>query len=267
MADTPDTASTPLAGRARHVTWLGHSGALLEDGDTQIIVDPVLSKHVGHLVRWEEVVLRPGREPDAAIITHAHHDHLDLPTLKRSLAKGNPIYAPAGADRVLHRAGFPNVITVTAGDTFTVDDVVVTVTPADHDGRRLPLPSTHPTEAVGYVVGEGDRSVYVAGDTALFNAMRDIGPVDVAMLPVAGWWRTLGPGHLDVDAAVEAASMIKPRLAIPVHWGTYRPVGTAKTMDPIRSDPSREFIERVDEFVEGTTGVLLQPGETWSSGD
>ena len=74
---------------------------------------------------------------------------------------------------------------------------------ARHDGRRLGGPHA---ETLGYLV-RGGHSVYFAGDTELFAEMSDLArPLDVALLPVAGWGPTLGPGHMDpLDAARAAA--------------------------------------------------------------
>jgi L-ascorbate metabolism protein UlaG (beta-lactamase superfamily) len=74
---------------------------------------------------------------------------------------------------------------------------------------------------LGFVV-RGERSVYFAGDTDLFDEMADIGPVDLALLPVAGYSPKLGPGHLNAARAAKAAAMLQARVAVPIHWGTFR---------------------------------------------
>ena len=72
---------------------------------------------------------------------------------------------------------------------------------------------------------EGDgRRVYFAGDTDLFDGMADLAPVDVALLPIWGWGPTMGPGHMDPARAAQAAALLRARLAIPIHWGTYYPI-------------------------------------------
>ena len=81
------------------------------------------------------------------------------------------------------------------------------------------------TEAVGYLVS-GSSRVYFAGDTDLFDGMSALAPrLDVALLPVAGWGFRIPPGHLDPFRAAAALRLLRPRVAVPIHWGTYRPIG------------------------------------------
>ena len=105
------------------------------------------------------------------------------------------------------------------GDELTVGGVRIVVTMALHHGDRRPFgPSCTP---IGFRI-EGTARIYFAGDTDLFPAMADLADrVDVALLPVWGWGPRLGPGHLDPRRAAEAVRVIRPRMAIPVHWGTF----------------------------------------------
>ena len=93
------------------------------------------------------------------------------------------------------------------------------VVEADHDGRRRPGGARGP--ALGFVL-RGSRSVYFAGDTDLFAGMAEFAPLDVALLPVAGWGKKVGPGHLDPHRAAAALALLRPAVAVPIHWGTYR---------------------------------------------
>ena len=99
--------------------------------------------------------------------------------------------------------------------------VQVDAVEALHSGFRPPLGPTAP--AIGFVI-RGTRSVYFAGDTDMFPGMADLGPIDLALIPVWGWGPTLGRGlHLDPLRAAEALRLIRPRAAVPIHWGTYWP--------------------------------------------
>src|SRR6185312_7857481 len=78
--------------------------------------------------------------------------------------------------------------------------------------------------SLGYLV-RGTRTVYFAGDTDLFPGMADVaGELDLALLPVAGWGPKVGPGHLDPERAAEALTLLRPRVCVPIHWGTYSPL-------------------------------------------
>jgi len=84
--------------------------------------------------------------------------------------------------------------------------------------------------------------------------------LDVALLPVAGWGPTLGPGHMDPLDAARAAQLIAPRIAIPVHWGTLWPIGLARRR-PRLEDPPRLFAERVASLAPSVEVRILSPGE------
>lgn len=112
---------------------------------------------------------------------------------------------------------------------------------ASHDGRRHPL--ARPVASLGYLL-EGPPNVYFAGDTDLFPGMSALaGRVDVALLPVAGWGPRLPAGHMDPVRAADAVALIRPRLAVPIHWGTLRAWGAQRDLDP--TAPARGFADAV----------------------
>ena len=115
---------------------------------------------------------------------------------------------------------------------------------------------------VGYVV-EGPSRVYWAGDTALFDGMRDLATdLDVAVLPIWGWGPKLGPGHLDPEAAAKALAMLRPRFAVPVHWGTLAPLGAKRLWPWLFERPAREFVEWAGRLAPEVEVRVLEPGES-----
>jgi L-ascorbate metabolism protein UlaG (beta-lactamase superfamily) len=238
------------------VTYLGHATVLIEADGTRILTDPVLRGRVAHLRRIVPVAPVPRLGPaDVVLISHAHHDHLDPPTLRR-LAGRSSIVVPRGAARLARRAGFDEVREVEAGDRITVGAVELLATPAEHDGRRWPLVGSQ--RSLGYVI-EGRNRTYFAGDTDLFEGMRDLaGNLDLALLPVAGWGPRLPPGHLDPERAARAAALLRPRVAVPIHWGTYASPGPAVD-DP--AAPAREFARLTAAHAADVEVRLLRPGE------
>jgi L-ascorbate metabolism protein UlaG (beta-lactamase superfamily) len=90
--------------------------------------------------------------------------------------------------------------------------------------------------------------------------MADLGPVDVALLPVAGYSPKLGPGHLDARRAAQAAALIEPRVAVPIHWGTFHPLTQAR--GPWFTDPPAEFAAQVAELAPAVDVRVLSPGES-----
>lgn len=202
------------------LTWLGHATVLIELDGVRLLTDPVLRRSVLHLRRRQGVPTRATGRPDVVLVSHLHWDHFDLPSLAR-LSRATRIVAPLGARKLLARRGFERVDEVSEGSVVDAGPVRVRATYAEHDSGRGPWGVK--AAALGYVVS-GSGSVYFAGDTDLFPGMEGLHKgLDVALLPIAGWGPTLPPGHLDVDRAAEAARRLRPRVTIPIHWGTLRP--------------------------------------------
>jgi L-ascorbate metabolism protein UlaG (beta-lactamase superfamily) len=236
------------------LTWLGHSCAAIQIDDALVVTDPVLRSRIFHLRRKDTVDPAGLDGVDAILVSHIHHDHLDLPSLGR-LDRGAQVLVPAGAGGLLRRRGFRFVREVAPGDEVDLGAVRVRVTHAEHAaGFRV---GTGKTQPVGYVIA-GTRTVYFAGDTDLFQGMGALGRIDVALLPVAGWGPRLPAGHLDPAGAVGALELIEPRVAIPIHWGTYAP------WRPPRGDdaPAKAFAELAASIVPAVDVRVLRPGQS-----
>jgi L-ascorbate metabolism protein UlaG (beta-lactamase superfamily) len=245
----------------RRITYVGHATVLLELDGVRLLTDPVLRERVGHLRRQ---AAPPGREVaanlDAVLVSHLHHDHADLPSLRR-LDRDVPVLVPPGAGEFFERRGFSAVSELAPGESAHVGALTVTATEAMHPRKsRLERDS----EAVGFLLS-GSSRIYFAGDTDLFEGMRDLGrDLDVALLPIWGWGPSLGPGHLNPERAARAAAMLSPRVAIPIHWGTLYPLGLARLRpDPLRSPP-REFAAWMRALAPQTEVRVLAPGEATS---
>jgi L-ascorbate metabolism protein UlaG (beta-lactamase superfamily) len=90
------------------------------------------------------------------------------------------------------------------------------------------------------------------------------GGLDVALLPVWGWGPSLGAGHLDPERAARAAALLAPRIAIPIHWGTFFPLGLARLRSSLVQAPPREFARRAAELAPQVDVRVLSPGESTS---
>lgn len=242
------------------LTFVGHASTVIELDGIRLITDPVLRPRIGHLRRQVTAAdLGPGSRPDAILISHQHFDHLDLPSL-RQLGRDVRLIVAPGSGSLLRRKGFTRVEELSVGDSAAVGPVQVTAVPAEHDGRRWPFGERR--EAVGFLV-EGSRRVYFAGDTDIYDEMAiHLPDLDLALLPVWGWGHTLGPGHMDPETAARAAGLLRPRLAIPIHWGTLFPIGMARWSHHHLERPPLEFAERVGSYSPETEVRVLSPGES-----
>jgi len=244
------------------ITYVGHATALIELDGVRVLTDPVFRP------RLLTVIVRQHPEPDpgiaeridAVLISHLHHDHLDFASLRR-IGLEVPIVAPAGAGRVIRRRGFEQVIELGTGQATNVGGLEVRATAAIHDGRRHKVGPK--VDSAGYLLGSGARLVYFAGDTDLFDGMQDLaGDIDVALLPIAGWGPKVGSGHLDPRRAAAAAAMLRPRRAIPIHWGTLLRFDLGRRGDELLHAPARRFVAQLAERAPDVEAIVLEPGES-----
>jgi L-ascorbate metabolism protein UlaG (beta-lactamase superfamily) len=226
---------------------------LIEHGGVHLLTDPVLRGRVAHLRRHGAAPSVPGRV-DAVLLSHLHYDHLDLPSMNM-LPDDVRVLAPAGAGVLLRSAGVQQVEELLPGETAEVSGVRIEATPAEHDDRRRPLGAR--ATPLGFVV-RGRPSVYFAGDTDMFPGMADLAPIDAALLPVAGWGPALGPGHMDAEQAAEAAALLRPAVAVPIHWGTLHPRGRRRRA--WFHTPPHRFAARVAELAPEVDVRVLEPG-------
>jgi len=114
--------------------------------------------------------------------------------------------------------------------------------------------------ALGYLL-TGSVRVWFAGDTDLFDGMGGFGDdLDVALLPVAGWGPRVPRGHLDPERAAQALALLRPRVAVPIHWGTYRPAHRGPGARFLR-EPAEKFVREAASLAPEVDVRVLQPGE------
>ena len=176
-----------------NIFWLGHDGFRI-DGSRTVYFDP-----------WEAT----GPPANIILITHDHYDHCDPDTVKALAGPRTKIIAEAAAAAKLRESGLDNITVVEPGDEIEVLGVNIKVMPSYNIGKDF-----HPRAKnnLGFVVTMDGVSVYHAGDTDFIPEMNGL-KVQVALLPVSGTY------VMTADEAVRAALVIKPEVAIPMHYG------------------------------------------------
>jgi L-ascorbate metabolism protein UlaG (beta-lactamase superfamily) len=244
-------------------TYLGHATAEIKGDGTRVLTDPLLRASLYGLLRRRNAV--PDLELrglDAVLISHVHHDHLDLPSLRR-LSRQTPIVVPRGAAGLLAREGFTAIEEVAPGDSLRIGTLRVRATPAVHEAERR---GTVEPPSLGYVVSDDSAAVYFAGDTEVFDGMAEIADdLDLALLPIWGWGPRLGPGHMNPSEAASALDLLRPRRAVPIHWGTYTPAWAPRIWPWMSAVPAVEFIEHARRVRPDTDVTVLAPGESISA--
>jgi len=173
------------------ITWLGHASFKISAPEGVIYIDP-----------WR---LKDGEPADLILITHEHHDHFSADDVKKIRKANTTLVTTAAVAAQLQG----DVKTVKAGDTVEVKGVAIEVVPAYNLRKHF-----HPQSAggVGFILTAGGRRIYHAGDTDAIPEMANV-QADVALLPVGGKYT------MNASEAAQAANMIKPRMAVPMHWG------------------------------------------------
>ena len=208
------------------LTYVGQGTVLIEMDGLRILTDPVLKRWVGPLRRYGPLPDRSVYQGiDAVLISHLHLDHLDAASL-RLLPKSAVVIGPPLTGQTVHRVGFRTVVETRRGTKLHLGEVEVRAVHAKHTRRRWVLSPA--TEPLGFVL-QGSQTVYYAGDTGVFQGMEDLHQeIDIALLPIETWGVRPPEGrHLSPRSAAQALTLLKPRVAIPIHWGTFYLPGSA----------------------------------------
>jgi len=246
--------------KLRRLTYLGHSTLLIEMDGLRILTDPLLRARVTFLLRASPPVdPQLYQNIDLVLISHLHYDHLDIPSL-RLLGRQIKLVVPNGAAPVLRRAGFDNLVELRAGDIHSLNPVAIQAVFADHARSRGPFGAQ--ADCLGYLI-RGSASAYFPGDTRLFSGMANLADaLDLALIPVWGWGYAPGVKHMTPRQAAESLRLLRPRLAVPIHWGSYAPLGIAQFNPAFLRFPPHDFIMHARQSAPQVQTRILLPGES-----
>jgi L-ascorbate metabolism protein UlaG (beta-lactamase superfamily) len=272
-----ESAFRPMTGESRKpvlvsprelgVTFIGHSSFLVQIGGRTVLIDPVFAERLIALRRLRRPGVKIKDLPaiDLVMLSHAHMDHLNRPSLRRIVAHNTKVagrapiaVVPWGVEDLVDDLGFARVVTLEWWQTKSIGGLEIIMTPCKHWGARL-FKDTHRGFG-GYVIRGGGHTLYHSGDTAYFDGFSKIGSrlkPEVALLPIGAYRPDSYRGvHTCPEEALQAFLDLGARRMIPMHYGTFR----------LSQEPMEEPVERLmaaarQAGVAGSVCVLPE-GET-----
>ncbi|MBI2574473.1 MBL fold metallo-hydrolase [Candidatus Woesearchaeota archaeon] len=201
--------------------WLGHAGFRVS-GEKVIYVDPFQ--------------IQPGEKADIVLITHPHYDHCSIEDLRKIVKLDTVIVAPIDcqskiASAKLHYAEFKNV---SPGSSVSIYGCSIRAVPAYNTNKHF---HNKTDEWAGYVFEVNGKKLYHAGDTDFIQEMTGLASmgIDIALLPVGGTYT------MNAREAAQAVAMIRPKVAIPMHYGSI--VGSKEDAEVFRRTVAHAKVE------------------------
>ena len=178
------------------IKWLAHASFQIKTQSKSIYIDL-------------EKAADPKEEADIVLVTHSHYDHCDPEKINQVRGDNTVVIAPADCQKKIGG----EVRSLKPGEETTVDDVKIQAVHAYNVIRfRAPGRPFHPKDfGVGYIITVEGKTIYHAGDTDFISEMKELGAIDVALLPVGGTYT------MENEDGADAAIAINPKVAIPMH--------------------------------------------------
>ncbi len=242
--------------------WIGHATVLIRMGGQTILTDPVLSSRVGLSLgiatggplRLVAPALGLNQLPpiDVILLSHAHYDHLDRPTLAR-LPKSAQVITAGHTRDLVQDLGFSRVTELEWGQSHGVGGVMIRACEVRHWGARTFVDQQR--HACGYVLEADGRRVLFGGDSAFGRHFQQIGGVDLAVLGI-GAYNPWIMGHANPEQAWQMADDVRADFVLPMHHSTFR----------LSHEPTGEPIGRLQEAAgRGADRIIIREvGQSWS---
>lgn len=194
-----------------NIEWSGQSSFAFRN-DKTIYIDPFNVKDVG--------------KADIILITHEHYDHCSIADIQKIVKPDTIIITVPDCQSKLSNLKIANVTLVRPGDRLNVKGMQIEAVPAYNANKKF-----HPKENewVGFVIKINGKRIYHAGDTDYIPEMKNLTNIDIALVPIGGTY-TMTP-----EEAAKAVNDFKPKVAIPMHYGTVSGVGQKSDAEKFKS--------------------------------
>ena len=263
------------------VTFIGHSSFLVQTAGRALLVDPVFARRLILLRRQRLPGIRVADLPeiDAVLLTHAHMDHLNRPSLRavtremrRRKLPAPVAIVPKGVEDLVSDLGFARIESLEWWQSARLNEtgvspaarpITITMTPARHWGARM-FRDTHRGFG-GYVVESASGpTIYHSGDTAYFAGFAEIGRrlrPEIALLPIGAYFPdSYRSVHTSPEEALRGFLDLRAEVMIPMHYGTF-PLGREPMDEPlprlIRAAERAGIRDRIADLVEGESWFAM----------
>ncbi len=257
------------------ITFIGHSSFLIQTAGRALLIDPVFATRLVILRRQRRPGVRIADLPpiDAVLLTHAHMDHLNRPSLRainrmmrRRGLQAPMVIVPNGVEDLVHDLGFSRIESLEwwgatqLTKSPNVGGLTITAVPARHWGARM-FRDTHRGFG-GYVLQPASGpTIYHSGDTAYFSGFAEIGErlrPEIALLPIGAYFPdSYRAVHTSPEDALRAFADLEARIMIPMHYNSFR-LGREPMDEPLPRLLSAATRMGVEKQI-----AALKEGESW----
>lgn len=249
------------------ITWVGQATVLIQIDGMNILTDPLWIRWLGPFKRYSKPGIEIEHLPpiDVVLISHAHKDHLDIPSLlhlqkKQKINHNTTIIIETSSSRILPKKLKAKRVVKNIGESVVIDNITFHFTPVKHWGSRYLFDVFR--KSTGFVIEASNRRIFFPGDTAYFDDLKEIMKqyrVNIALMPIGDYLprRRRKGVHISPEEVVQFVDESKISLCIPIHWGTFK----------LSQDDEYEPVETLRRSIENTPLLkkfhILHHGETY----